>query len=1102
MKKILTILLLWNACLLCAYSSESKLSVPLMVRSDDLIAQNIPNSKPIQSSAQQPGVVTGQITDKKGEPLAGVSIRIEGLPTVAISDVNGRYSMKVPNEKVTLVFTYIGFIPQKVVVTNKKEVDVILDEDSKMINEVVITALGISRESKTLPYARQSVDVESMTQARESNIVNALDGQVAGLIVTTGGQPTGSSSIQIRGTKSITGENQPLFVLDGVPIDNSSFQDANVDYGNNAMDINPNDIGSIEVLKGPNAAALYGSKAANGAIIITTKKAAGGDKYYGITLNANYMWTSVQEFIQYQNIYGGGGNLASAGTVGSNLNVAQQAIIMGYDNKSWGAPMLGQRMLTYGGKLVSYIPQPDNTRAFYQTGLNQAYNIALDKSDKVSSFRLSYTFQKANDIMMNQNLRDKHNFSFVGRRDFKKFTIDFTTNYTNDHVVNRTPGNYDAKSPYFIYTRMLRSMSIDYLTPWKGPDNYELGSNLGNTEDNPFWLLYENKNEDHKNRLIGSVVGTVNLSKDLTFRAKVAPDMEFRDSYDFRQMFSSSDKDGYYYNYNANYYTWNYEGLLMYKKNFKPFSLVANIGTSSSSAYRLDRNTKINTLSVPDLPNDANAGNYPTVTENLVKRKSVGIFATGNIGYKDFLYLDVTGRNDWSSTLPKGKNSFFYPSIGGAYIFTKNAKNVLSFGKLRASWAQVGNDPNPYLLETKMYFAGYLNGQPYVSRDNSMKNANLKPEITTSTELGVDLRFLDERLSVDATVYKAASKNQIFQPEIPKESGFNKQYVNAGEIDNTGIELSVRATPIKGNFTWSVFANWSKNKNEVVSLIGDLKRLQFNSIAGITVNAEVGEPFGTLRGVEWAHDAKGNTIITPGGNFPITILDQKLGNAQPDWTGSTGTSLSYKGFNLSVLLTVRHGGQIYSNTMNQANNTGVSIASLEGRYDYLLHNVILGESGTEILGVNTAVQGGKGVYEDYNAKGYLIKGFYPLVDQNGKNILDADGNYIAGQPSTAYINPNSYWTNNNNIPRSVLYDATYVKLKQISLTYNIPKKWFKGALKSGSISANARNLWTIYKKTPQGIDPESAPNGGMAIGIENGGSFPYATYGFDVRVSF
>lgn len=903
------------------------------------------------------------------------------------SDLNGNYVITLDKASTAiLVFTFVGYKPQEIPVAGRSVIDVKMETEVSKLNEVVVTALGIPREVKSLGYARQSVDVEKMTEARDPNNTNMLAGKVAGLQVTTSVQPTGSTRVILRGVNSLSGNNQPLWVVDGVPIDNSQGQIGDLDYGNGAADLNPDDILSIEVLKGPNAAALYGSRAANGAIIVTTKKGNDtGDGAVGVSFNSNFMVGTVYEYPAYQNIYGEGNtNRLNI----NNIDRNSRAFVGGSFGFSYGAPMLGQPYQTYDGTLRTYVPQPGNVKDLYRSSYRATQNISISKADKTSSLRLSYTFANGNDIIEKQNLDNKHTVSFAASKDFKSFLkVETRAQFTTQSVKNRTYRNLNANSPMTANVYFVRSVAIDDLNPWKDVNGRAFGIPITGYE-NPYWSINENFNKDDDNRFIGGVTGTVTLTKHIKFRGQISADLLNGNGFTFLDRDGIIAPNGSSANFTQNNKIYNTEGLFMYSKAFSKFSLTANAGGNLRSQNYYRTTTSTQTLAAQDVMNISNAGGFVFNTDLLTRAKVNSLYGTATLGYRGYAYLDVTARNDWSSTV---KDPFFYPSISGSFIVSEAFKlpKVFTYAKLRASVASVGNDSDPYNLVNGFNYAGNFNGNAFVSYDNVLRNPNLKPERTNSAEVGVELKLLKGRLTFDGTGYKSASINQIFRSQVASERGFFFQVFNAGEIQNKGVELTMTAELIKTkNIAWTITTNYSANRNKVVSLVPGVDRFPLGSASEVSINAQVGQPIGNILGEAQYRASTGEVILQSNG-LPFTEPLSKLGNFLPDWLGALGSNIRYKAFDLSFNFGIKMGGEIFSASNARANIQGNTLSSVAGREDNILSGLILGETLNELKGLTTLYNL---PYPDAErAKGLKFDGYYAKLGLDGLPLLDKNG---------------------------------------------------------------------------------------------------------------
>ncbi|MDF2192396.1 SusC/RagA family TonB-linked outer membrane protein [Paraflavitalea sp. CAU 1676] len=1055
--------------------------------------------------------IRGIVTDEAKKPMTGVSVQVKGSTNGTSTRTDGSFAVNITGSNAILIITHSGYARKEVPVSsNNPLVQISLQPIAENMDEVVvISALGLTRKAKSVTYSSQSVDADRLTEARDVNIVNGLMGKVAGLQVTTTGQPGSSSRVVIRGEGSITGNNQPLWVVDGVPIANSISERNGLDYGNTAADLNPDDIESIEVLKGPNAAALYGSMAANGAILVTTKKGKPGDKSLGISVNQNMMWYTITEFPAYQNIYGEGGGGRLVG--GANqLFPGTGAINMGTNERSWGAPMLGQPYNDFSGKPLpgGYSPQPGNVTDFYKSSLTNTSNIAISKSDAVSSFRLSYTYTKSDDVLQNQNMRNKHNLNLYATRKLgNKVTIDARLLYTMDDMKNRTYRNLNPSSPMAAYVYLARSANLSAFTPWKDANGNAPGlAAFGNTE-NPYWMLYENENRDSRNRYIGGVTTTIELAKGLRLRGQATGDIGTFSGYEYRELGSLKLKDGFFSNRMQDERNWNFEAMLQFNKKVgEDFSVTANAATNLATFNSVIREAWIDKLLVHDKPSILNANTTPKASEGIMKRQIGSVYGNATIGFRDLIYFDATARADKSSTLPKGSNTYFYPSVGLSFIFSQLLKNkdIISYGKLRGSWAKVGNSAPPNFLTTNWSNAGLFLGNPTFNYSTRLNNFTLKPEQTISREIGLELGLFKQRVNLTATIYQSNSTNQIITANTPNETGFQSRVVNAGEMRNKGIELTASVNVIrKKNFSWDLRANWSKNDNLVMSLVDGVPTLSLGNNLGATVSAVVGKPYGVITGTTPYYI--GDTILVQANGRLYPDVNKYVGVYRPDWLGSIGSTMRYKAFDLSFLFNVKWGGSLYSASYGRANGQGNTIESLEGREEWFFSNFILGENGDERMGIGQQVGTVRVPYADGRQKGrrYALS-YFPLLDANGNAVLDKNGRMTPGKPNTVWAEPQllagDYTLNNVN---SITYDASAIRLTELVIGYTVPNKVFKNGFVKGVRAAMVgRNLWLLYRNTPRGIDPESANTSGNAQGIESGGSFPYAQYGFDVKVNF
>jgi TonB-linked SusC/RagA family outer membrane protein len=1066
----------------------------------------------------QTRTLKGTLTDEKGAPLVGATVSVKGKPTLkTLSDARGVYQITITDPaNDVLVFSHVGFMTQETKVNNQTVVDVQLKISvSQMDDIVVVSALGINRKQKSLTYASQTIDPKTLTEARDVNFLNALSGKVAGLQVTGTGQPGGSVRLTLRGDNSLSGTNQPLIVVDGVPIENAPGDNGNLDYGNAAANINPDDIESITVLKGPNGAALYGAKAANGAILITLKKGKpGGDGTLGIDVNQNLQVYKITEFPAYQNVYGEGSNMRVAGGNVNNVNQANGGVNMGTNNQSWGAPMLGQPYNTYGGKPIpgGYLPQSNNVKDLYHSSITNTSNISISKSDPNSAFRVSYGFTKGNDVIDNINLIKKHTLSLSATRNLGKLIkIETRLNYTNWNTKNRMVKNLDAANPLATYVYMGRSTRLDGFLPYADVNGNSIATGQVNNTENPYWSIYADANEDTRSALNGAVVATVNITPALKLRGQVVADMATTENYVYKELGSKTTPLGSYSNALARQNNMFYEVLATYTKTLLPsLSFDGLAGFSISDVNVLGRSASISSLLVHAMPSIGNANAVPVAAEFLTRSKQQSAYARGVLGYKEFIYLEVSGRQEWSSTLPLSNNTFFYPGVGANINFTQfiKNKNIINSGKVRVNYARVGNSTSPYQLLNTYSPQGLYMGNPYLAYTTQLKNADLKPEQQISKEVGLDVSLLKGRLDISATYYKNSTINQIVNVQTPYETGFNNRVINAGEIQNKGFELSAGATIIQNKkFYWRSSVNFATNKSEVVSLLPNVNRIQLGGRLNMTVNALVGQPYGIQMGNRPYR--VGDTILVATSGRDIVESNVITGNPRPKWVGGFTNSFSYKGFSLQVTATVKMGGVIFSESYGRAMFQGTTVKSLDGRDDYFFSNFILGESDNERRNIGQTIGTTVTRYADSNrVKGLAYPNAYLAKTGPGGVVLtDAKGRLMVGDKFVGWVYPQLVEGNDkvgNDVPY-LTFDATSVRISEIVFGYTIPQTFFgkKSFVKGAYIAVTGRNIWQIYQRTPIGIDPESAAgttNGTM--GIESGGSFPYATMGVNVKLTF
>ena len=1028
----------------------------------------------------QDRVVTGTVTSDAGSPLAGVVVTVKGTNVRAVTDENGRYTITVPTGAQRLVFSGQAVTSEEAAITGNT-VNASLGSQAVALEGLVVTALGITQQEKAVGTAVQSVRGEDLTEARETNIVNALSGKVSGLEVTNAGPQGGSSRVVIRGASSIKGNNQPLFIVDGVPIDNSFPTNpiartqpdrvgyGGYDYGNAASDVNPNDIESITVLKGPNAAALYGSRAANGAIVITTKSGK-NSRGLGISVTQNVSFEDPLRLPEYQNTFGQGaeGEFEYVDGAGGGNND-------GVD-ESWG-PRCDGRMIPQffsGGQPAPFVCQPDNVRNFFDTGRTLTTNVALATSNDRANVRLSLTNMDQDGMYPSNELNRLTGALNGGINLTDKLRADASVQYIATDGANRPGTGYDATNVMEQFVWFGRTVDTGLLTQLRDESLGQYNWNH-NYHNNPYWVAQLDNNFDERDRVIGNVQASYQFTPWLNAMVRSGTDW-YRD-YRRRHyapgtiaMTASPVSGGFE------------EENIFTQENNTDFLLTANrdLGTALGLTFNFGGNRRVYDfryneesaydLVVPGVYNITNSSTRPTLFAESREKQINSLYGQAQFAFNDFWFVDVTGRNDWSSTLPAGNNSYFYPSISSSFVFTDAFPSflgsVLSFGKVRASWARVGNDADPYQTSLT-YTAGTPFGTiPRYAVPNAIPNVNLKPEETTSWEAGAEFRFLEDRLGLDVTYYDQSTANQILSATVSGASGFQEQVLNAGTISNRGVELQLSATPVRldNGFEWDVTVNYARNKNQVEDLYGDLPAVSLNGTGywGLLVQARKNEAYGALYGAAFARDEATGQIIVDDDGFPtVAASPQVLGSYTPDWSGSIGSTLRFRNLDLSFLVDTKQGGEIFSVTNMFGNYAGVLKESVEGRCNFPASD-----------GGNTCA-----------TNGYLFEGVTE-----------------SGQPNTKRVDPKLLQDVLFQLHEAWIYDASFVKLREVKLGYNVPGTLTRRVGLSGmNLSLVGRNL-ALWTDAPH-IDPETAFSAGNQQGIEFGQLPTARSIGFNVTVT-
>ena len=1067
-------------------------------------------------SFAQTKTITGTVTSADdGTSIPGVSVSVKGTTVGTVTNIDGDYSIKVPDDAQVLIFSFVGMRTAETTIDGT-QIDIALSSAMIGVDEVVVTALGISREKKSLGYSVQQVKGEEISTIKGADFTSALSGKVAGLDIKTNTNFGGSTNVIVRGSASLTGSNQALFVVDGVPIDNTIMNDKyqkkggrGYDYGSTASDINPNDIESISVLKGAAATALYGSRAANGVVLISTKRGSKG-KTLGVSYSGNVTLGYVDKstFPEYQKEYGSGYGLdwySSSDRPGLeywdwNEDGQDDYIVPTYEDASMGEPFdpslnvyqwnaFWPGLDTYG-QATPWKGAKNDPVEFFETAMSTSNSIQVTGGTDDVTYRFSYQNLQQNGIMPNSEL-DKNNFSFSGSYDVtSKLTVTSFANFIKTETKGRNITGYSGNIVSGF--RQWWQTNVDILEQKQAYEQLGVNAtwNINEPSDlspaywnNPYWQRYRNYQTDTRNRFIGYAKFDWQLADFVSITGRASIDHYSYIEEERLAVGSIAEAFGIGYNDVASGYSvkrgefseYNFDLMANFDKDLTETLNLAglvgvNIRKQNTSDYWASTNGGLAVEGIYSIANTASPLELPE--ENAAEIQVNGYFANASLGYNNMLFLEGSVRVDQSSTLPESNRTYLYPSASASFIFTDLVEqDWLSFGKVRLNYAEVGSDA-PFASLYNTYVQSYpFSGNGVASNSNTINNPELKSERTKSMEAGLTLNFLNNRLGLDMAVYDNRTVDQIMPAAISYATGSSFKYVNAGEVSNKGIELMVNATAVKqGGFSWDVAVNWSKNKNKVIDLAEGLEKLQLADLqGGVTVNAQKGYPMGTIHGTDFVYyggikdDA--HRIITDG-YYDVSASDQIIGDVNPDWIGGLRNSFSYKNLQLSFLIDWKHGGDVFSLDHWYGASTGLYKES-----------VGLNELGNPIR--NYASDGG----------GVILTG----VTADGEpNTVRSDemGTYYT--PIGSYYAPNALF----------VYDASYVKLRELSLTYSLPASIFDNLfIQDASITVVGSNLWIIHKNLPY-ADPETSQGAGNIQGWQSGVMPSTRNIGFTLNVNF
>ena len=1046
--------------------------------------------------------ISGTVKDTDGNTIPYVNIVLSGTLNGTTTNENGIYTIDVPELSGALEFSVLGYETKIITINNRRTIDIVLGDSSEVLDEVVLTALGLKRETKELGYVVQSLDAKGVTEVKSVNFLDNLSGKLAGVTINQGATGVGSSSkITIRGEASFS-NNNPLFIVDGVPINNNSvfnftneaaagFQE--IDFGNGAMEVNPDDIAEVSVLKGPSAAALYGTRASNGVIIIETKSGK-NSKGLGISYNTSFFVDSAFQLPDFQNEYGqgnsgefafvdglgGGTNDLITYSWGPRLDVGN--LIPQYDSPVTlpdGTVVRGGDTALYSGVPITpteFRSQPDNLKNFYETGTTLINNIAISNGFDTGNYRLSFTDLRSESIIPGVDLDRQTVSARLNFQPIDKLRINSSISYINSNSDNRPSNGYGSENAnYSLVAWGPRSLNIENLKNYWQPglEGIQQYSYNYTFFDNPYFILNENRNSFNRDRVFGNISASYDITDHLTATVRTGMDYssELRQ---LRRAYSSNRfANGGYAEHDVFYREVNTDFLINYTNQFNDFNIDVSLGGNRLDQKAFTSQSQTTSLAQPGIFRLSNAASPIEVFEFESNKRINSFYGLAKIGYKDFLFLDVTGRNDWSSALATpfsvDNTSFFYPSVSSSFIVSKvlNLPEVISFAKLRASWAQVGNDTDPYQTTGAFVAQTPFNGQPTFSNSNTIANADLVPELTSSFEVGADLRFFNDQLRFDISYYNALTKDQIISLPIGISSGYTQQVVNGGEVRSKGLEVIVGVSPIiSQNFKWNSTLNFSTNRSTVESLPQDEGRLTLaysriydSQNQTVFLQAEEGGRVGDLYGTGYLKNENGDFILTDEGRYIPDNELQKLGNYNPDFMLGFNNQFNYKNWNMGFLLDWRQGGIIVSRT-RALGNVGGQLAETAFRP----------ETGIVPEGVVNTGTDDNPVYE----------------------------------ANTVAVSAESYYRQfyDRNHEENNTYDASFLKLRQLSIGYTFNNLSLFNQDATLSLSLIGKNLFAITENPH--FDPEqlAVQGQGFISGVEDMSYATTRSIGFKAGFNF
>ncbi|SKD06157.1 TonB-linked outer membrane protein, SusC/RagA family [Chitinophaga ginsengisegetis] len=1046
-------------------------------------------------SIAQTGIITGKVTGEKGESLPGVSVQIKNTNKGTSTDTDGNFRLDAGNTDVILIFRLVGYLTTEVNTSGKSSITVTLKQDTRNLDQVVVTALGISRKERAVGYSVQEVKGSNLTLTKEQNVLGSLAGKIAGVQVvgSSGASMGGTQKIKLRGINSINGQEEPLIVVDGTPISNNNFAGRNgPDLGNLAQDVNPEDIESVNVLKGPAASALYGLRGQYGVILITTRQGGRkGNRKVAVDVNSAFSVEKAGNFMPLQNIYGAGSSQQFS-TI--TVNGQSQLLASGTD-ESWGPKMDGtpvRQMYSFYpadpdyGKLTPFSPHPDNIKDYFVTGTTFNNNISMSGGGENTTFRLSFNHTDIKGIEPNTYLK-RNNLGFNGSLNLTpKLTVSTSFNYANNKGQRPAQGYYQGSRNFYQWFE--RSLDMNRLKQYKYPDgtfyhwNHEdiddpdFLKKPGSDWNNPYFEAYENLNHDTRDRFFGNVGLSYDVLPGLKVSGAVRGDM-YTQSIDQRKAYGGRDINEYYEAKFENK-EMNYEILAQYNKAFDKLSLNANVGGNLlTQRYNGIQGRTQGGLSVVNFYNLSASIDRPNVSNYLRRKEVRSAFAAVSLGYDNIYYLDATVRNDISSALPAGNNSYWYPSVSFSMVFSELLKwEPLSYGKVRLSFAKAGSDLDPYQI-----YESYILETPYKGRDDNtylpmhlpttLNNPGIRPSLGNSFETGLDLKVLNNRLGLAFTYYNQQNIDQVLSIPVSGAIGYENTIINAGKIQNKGVELSLNGTPVQTKFfNWNSTLNVSRNRSLVKELYPGINTLQLDvntySRVSVYLNADVNAAFGTLVGNAYRRDTKTGKILLDAANLPMFEENHNFGSVVPDFTGGWLNTFRIGRFDVSAMIDFQSGGQFFSWTKMLSVKSG---------------------QAEETAAINDK---GKNVRD-------------PLADGGGVKVNGISS--VTGAEVTAYVDAKSYYRTvlGTSVYEEWLYDASYIKMRELRVGYTFTREVHKKMpFNSINVALIARNPFMIYQQAPKGLDPSELSTGRSAISwLETGQLATTRSFGINLNIS-